>query len=183
DLATRVRQAAGTALGGLRGAVVAFGPRDGCALAFVSRPGFVPNLLATGISHRDYAGYRDDHDQPLFNRALQGQYPPGSTVKPLIGLAGLQAGVTDWQRTIWDPGFYRIEGEQRVFRDWRRQGHGWVDMHKAVMQSCDTYFYDMGFRLGIDRMSDFLARFSIGLRTGIDLPSEARGIQIGRAHV
>ncbi|WP_238582900.1 penicillin-binding protein 2 [Isoalcanivorax pacificus] len=180
QLDIRVQQAAWDALGERRGAVVAIDPRDGGVLAFVSRPGFDPNLFVTGISHLDYAGYRDDHDQPLFNRALQGQYPPGSTVKPLIGLAGLQAGVTDWQRTIWDPGFYRIEGEQRVFRDWRRQGHGWVDMHKAVMQSCDTYFYDMGFRLGIDRMADFLARFSIGLRTGIDLPSEARGIMPSR---
>lgn len=172
----RVQQAAWDALGERRGAVVAIDPRDGGVLAFVSRPGFDPNLFVTGISHQNYANYRDDHDQPLFNRALQGRYPPGSTVKPIIGLAGLDAGVTDWQRRIWDPGFYRIEGEERVFRDWRRQGHGWVDMHKAMVQSCDTYFYDMGFRLGIDRMAAFLSRFFIGVRSGIDLPSEARGI-------
>lgn len=172
----KVQKAAWDALGDRRGAVVAIDPRDGGVLAFVSRPGFDPNLFVTGISHVDYAGYRDDHDQPLFNRALQGQYPPGSTVKPIIGLAGLAAGVTDWQRTIWDPGYYRIEGETRVFRDWRRWGHGHVDMNKAIMQSCDTYFYDMGYRLGIDRMAAFLRNFGLGDRTGVDLPSEARGI-------
>ncbi len=177
----RVQQAAWDALGERRGAVVAMDPRDGGILAFVSRPGFDPNLFVTGISHRNYSEYRDDLDRPLFNRALQGQYPPGSTLKPIAGLAGLDAGVTDWQRTMWDPGYYRLEGQTRVFRDWRRQGHGWVDMHKSIVESCDTYFYDMGFKLGIDRMHDFMVRFGLGDRTGIDLPGESRGIMPSRA--
>lgn len=177
----KVQQAAWDALGERRGAVIAIDPRDGGVLAFVSRPGFDPNLFVTGITHHDYSGYRDDGDRPLFNRALQGQYPPGSTLKPIAGLAGIDAGVTDWQRTIWDPGYYRLEGQERVFRDWRRQGHGWVDMHKSIVESCDTYFYDMGFKLGIDRMHDFMIRFGLGDRTGIDLPGEARGIMPSRA--
>lgn len=171
-----VQRAAFDALGDRRGAVVAIDPRDGGLLAFVSRPGFDPNLFVTGISHRAYADYRDDHDKPLFNRATQGQYPPGSTVKPFIGLAALQAGVTNWQRSIHDPGFYSLEDDPHVYRDWKKGGHGRVDLHKAVVQSCDTYYYDMGFKLGIERMHDFLSRFHLGRETGIDLPSESTGI-------
>lgn len=175
-----VQKAAWEALEGHRGAIAAIDPRDGGVIAFVSRPGFDPNLFVTGISHHDYNRYRDDVDRPLFNRTLQGQYPPGSTVKPMIGLAGLEAGVTDWERTIRDPGYFRLEGSSRVFRDWRREGHGMVDMHKAVVESCDTYFYDMGHRLGIDRLSTFLEGFGLGVVTGIDLPNETRGIRPSR---
>lgn len=176
-----VQRAAFEALGDRRGAVVAIDPRDGSLLAFVSRPGFNPNLFVTGISHGDYARYRDDHDKPLFNRASQGQYPPGSTVKPFIGLAALDAGATNWQRSIQDPGFYSLEDDPRVYRDWKRGGHGRVDLHKAVVQSCDTYFYDMGFKLGIERMHDFLSQFHLGRETGIDLPSESTGILPNKA--
>ncbi|ASK33094.1 penicillin-binding protein 2 (plasmid) [Alcanivorax sp. N3-2A] len=172
----KVQQAAYDALGDRRGAVVAIDPRDGSVLAFVSRPGFDPNLFVTGISHQDYARYREDHDNPLFNRALQGRYPPGSTFKPFLGIAGLDAGVTDWQRTIFDPGYYQLEGDSHRYRDWKRWGHGRVDMHKAIVESCDTYFYDLGFRLGIARMHDFLSGFSLGEATGIDLFNESTGI-------
>tara|TARA_A100001391_G_scaffold164665_1_gene124394 strand:+ start:6385 stop:8274 length:1890 start_codon:yes stop_codon:yes gene_type:complete len=172
----KVQQAAYDALGDRRGAVVAIDPRDGSVLAFVSRPGFEPNLFVNGISHQDYARYREDHDNPLFNRALQGRYPPGSTVKPFIGLAGLDAGVTDWQRTIFDPGYYQLEDNPHRYRDWKRWGHGWVDMTKAVVESCDTYFYDLGFKLGIARMHDFLSDFSLGQPTGIDLLNESAGL-------
>lgn len=172
----KVQRAAYDALGDRRGAVVAIDPRDGSVLAFVSRPGFDPNLFVTGISHQDYARYREDHDNPLFNRALQGRYPPGSTIKPFIGIAGLDVGVTDWQRTIFDPGYYQLEGDTHRYRDWKRWGHGRVDLHKAMVQSCDTYFYDLGFRLGIERMHDFLTGFSLGELTGIDLFGESNGI-------
>ncbi|KAF0807425.1 penicillin-binding protein 2 [Alcanivorax xiamenensis] len=175
SLDLKVQQAAYDALGERRGAVVAIDPRDGSVLAFVSRPGFDPNLFVTGISHKDYARYQQDHDHPLFNRALQGRYPPGSTVKPMLGLAGLDAGVTNWERTIHDPGYFSLEGNPHRYRDWKRWGHGQVDMEKAVVQSCDTYFYDMGFRLGIDRMHDFMIGFSIGEATGIDLLNESEG--------
>ena len=114
-----VQRAADEALGDRRGAVVAIDPRDGSVLAFVSRPVFDPNLFVNGISHQDYARYREDLDNPLFNRALQGRYPPGSTVKPFIGLAGLDAGVTDWQRTIFDPGYYQLEDNPHRYRDWK----------------------------------------------------------------
>ena len=171
-----VQQAGWNALGGRRGAVIAIDPRDGGVLAFVSRPGFDPNLFVTGISLTDYSAYREDPDRPLFNRALQGQYPPGSTIKSMMGLAALEAGVTDWQRTIQDPGFFRLPGTDRVFRDWKRGGHGKVDLHIAIMQSCDTYFYDASLKMGIDHMSSFLSYFNLGRPTGIDLQGELSGI-------
>ena len=175
-LSMRVQKAAYEALGERRGAVVAIDPRDGSVLAFVSRPGFNPNLFVTGISHNDYSAYRNDHDNPLFNRALQGRYPPGSTVKPMLGIAGLDAGVTNWQRSIFDPGYYQLENDPHRYRDWKRWGHGRVDLHLAVVQSCDTYFYDMGFKLGIDRMHRYMNLFSLGQHTGIDLFNESTGI-------
>ncbi len=145
-------------------------------LAFVSRPGFNPNLFVTGISYKDYSAYRNDHDNPLFNRALQGRYPPGSTIKPMYGLAGLDAGVTNWERTIFDPGYYQLENDPHRYRDWKRWGHGRVDLRDAVVQSCDTYFYDMGFKLGIARMNSYMNQFSLGQPTGIDLYNESSGI-------
>lgn len=171
-----VQRAGWNALGGRRGAAIAIDPRDGGVLAFISRPGFDPNLFVTGISLRDYGAYREDPDRPLFNRALQGQYPPGSTIKSMMGLAALEAGVTNWQRTIQDPGFFRLPGTARVFRDWKRGGHGKVDLHKAIVESCDTYFYDASLKMGIDHMSDFLSYFNLGRRTGIDLQGELGGI-------
>ncbi|EKF75787.1 penicillin-binding protein 2 [Alcanivorax hongdengensis A-11-3] len=175
-LSMKVQQAAYDALGDRRGAVVAIDPRDSSVLAFVSRPGFDPNLFVTGISHKDYSAYREDHDKPLFNRALQGRYPPGSTIKPFMGIAGLDAGVTNWQRTIFDPGYYQLEDNPHRYRDWKRWGHGRVDLHKAIVQSCDTYFYDLGFHLGIDRIHQYLSEFSLGQPTGIDLNNESTGI-------
>ncbi len=172
----KTQQAAWSALGNRRGAVVAIDPRDGGVLAFVSRPGFNPNLFVTGISHTDYSAYRDDHDRPLFNRALQGQYPPGSTIKPLIGLAGLQYNVTNWSRSIRDPGIFRLPDTERTYRDWKKGGHGIVDLHTAVVQSCDVYFYDMGVKLGIDNYHAFMDQFTFGRLTGIDIPGEATGI-------
>ncbi|MDF1820434.1 MAG: penicillin-binding protein 2 [Alcanivoracaceae bacterium] len=175
DLA--VQQAAWDALGQRRGAVVAIDPRDGGVLAFVSRPGFDSNLFVTGISYDDYSAYREDHDKPLFNRALQGQYPPGSTVKPIIGLAGLAAEQTSWQRTVRDPGWFSLPDTERVYRDWKRGGHApRVDLHMAVQQSCDVYFYDLGVRMGIDFMHDYLTLYGFGHRTGLDIEGEARGI-------
>ena len=171
-----VQRAAWDALGGRRGAVIAIDPRDGGVLAFVSRPGFDPNLFVTGISLVDYAGYRDDPDRPLFNRALQGQYPPGSTIKSMMGLAALEAGVTDWQRTIRDPGFFRLPGTTRIVRDWKRGRNGVVNLHTAVVESCDTYFYDAGLKMGIDHIATFLAHFGLGAMTGIDLQGELPGI-------
>ncbi|MFN3714808.1 MAG: penicillin-binding protein 2 [Alcanivoracaceae bacterium] len=175
-----VQRAAWDGLGERRGAVIAIDPRDGGVLAFVSRPGFDPNLFVTGISLRDYATYRDDPDRPLFNRALQGQYPPGSTIKSMMGLAALEAGVTDWQRTISDPGFFRLPGTDRVFRDWKRGGHGIVNLHRAIVESCDTYFYDASLKMGIDHIHHVLSHFAFGRQTGLDIPGELTGIMPSR---
>jgi penicillin-binding protein 2 len=168
-----VQRAAWRALGERRGAVVALDPRDGGVLALVSRPGFKTNRFVTGISNR---AYQNDLDNPLFNRAAHGQYPPGSTIKPFLGLAGVTTGTTDWDYTIDDPGHFSLEDDPRVYRDWKRGGHGKVDLHKAVVQSCDTYFYELGFELGIDRIHEHLTRFGLGRPTGIDLPGESSGI-------
>lgn len=171
-----VQRAAWDALAGRRGVVIAIDPRNAGVLAFVSKPGFDPNLFVTGISHKEFARYRDNPHNPLINRGLQGRYPPGSTVKPMIGLAALEQGVTDWERSIDDPGYFQLEGVERPFRDWKRQGHGRVDLHKAIVESCDTYFYDLGFRLGIDNLSRYMAGFGLGSPTGIDLQGEGAGI-------
>ncbi len=181
NLDIRVQQAAFEALGDRRGAVVAIDPRSGGVLALVSTPGFDTNLFVNGISSRDYGALRDSPDVPLFNRAVQGQYPPGSTVKPMMGLAGLQAGLVTPQTTVPDPGWYRLPGDSRRYRDWilrvRGTGHApQVDLKMAIAQSCDVYFYDLARRLTIDRMHDYLEPFGLGHRTGIDTTNERGGV-------
>lgn len=171
-----VQRAGWQALEGQNGAVVAIDPRSAGVLALVSRPGFDANLFVTGISRKDYATLRADPEQPLFNRALQGQYPPGSTVKPFMGLAGLAYGVTSWQRSLYDPGYFQLPGVERRYRDWKHSGHGIVDLEKAVQMSCDVYFYTIGVELGIDRIHEFLSHFKFGRLTGIDIFGEAPGI-------
>ncbi len=172
----RLQAVATAALGGRSGAVVALDPRNGEVLALVSEPDFDPNLFVNGISRRDYARLRDDPERPLFNRALRGQYPPGSTVKPVVALAGLESGVVSAARRMFAGPYYELPGGGRRFRDWKRGGHGWVDMDRAIVRSCDVYFYDLSYKLGIDRLHDFYARFGLGRRTGIDLPGELGGL-------
>lgn len=174
DLPTQ--EAAAQAMLGKRGAVVAIEPDTGGVLAFLSVPGFNSNLFVTGIDHKNYSALQTDRWRPLFNRALQGQYPPGSTVKPMVGLAGLDAGFIDWNYTIWDPGWYKINGDGRFYRDWKKWGHGFVNLDTAITQSCDTYFYELSHRMGVNRLHDFLTRFSFGRRTMIDMSGEAGGI-------
>jgi len=176
-----VQRTAYRALEGRRGAVVAIDPDNGEVIALVSAPGFDTNLFVNGISARDYNALRDSRDLPLFNRAVQGQYPPGSTVKPIFGLAGLEYGEITPESTIRDPGWYTLPGEDRRFRDWtlkvRGTGHGdQVDLNQAIAESCDTYFYDLAHRLGIDRLHDFAAPFGLGAPTGLDSTNERGGI-------
>ncbi len=176
-----VQEAAYAALEGRRGAVVAMDPRNGELLALVSAPGFDSNLFVNGISARDYSALRDSPNLPLFNRAVQGQYPPGSTVKPIFGLAGLEYGLVTPETTIRDPGWYRLPGEERRFRDWtlriRGTGHGSeVDLHQAIEESCDVYFYDLAHRMGIDRLHEFTEPFGLGSATGLDTTNERSGI-------
>lgn len=162
-------------LGGRRGAIVAMDPQDGAVLAFVSTPGFDPNLFVGGIPSSLYSGLRDHPDKPLYNRALQGVYPPGSTIKPMSAMGGLHYNVVDWNFRIGDPGFFTLPGSSHRYRDWRKQGHGTVDMTKAVAESCDTYFYIMSDRMGVDRFHDWMAQFGFGTETGIDLVHERTG--------
>ena len=179
-LDARLQETAVAAMQGRRGAVVAIDVKTGGVLAAVSNPGFDPNLFVTGISYRDYKNLNDDIDTPLFNRFLQAQYPPGSTIKPVVGLAGLHTGFTDVNRAISDPGFYTLPGSSRIYRDWSLAktggGHGRVNLKVGISQSCDTYFWDLGTRMGIDKMSEFGTHFGLGKITGIDVPSERKGI-------
>lgn len=176
ELDVKLQQVAEEALGDRRGAVVAIDPHTGGVLAFVSKPGFDPNLFVTGISYADYGALRDSLDQPLFNRVLRGQYPPGSTIKPIVALAGLDAGVVTRTSRVYDPGFYQLPNVSHKYRNWNRSGDGWVDMSYAVARSNDTYFYDLANKLGIDRMHDFMSQFGIGQRVSIDMYEEAAGL-------
>jgi penicillin-binding protein 2 len=169
------------ALGDQRGAVVALDPRTGGVLALVSKPGFDGNLFVNGISSQAYSALRDSPDVPLLNRAVQGQYPPGSTVKPMLGLVGLEAGLVTPDFAVPDPGWYRIPGDARRYRDWilriRGTGHApEVDLRLAIAESCDVYYYDLARRLGIDDLAMGLEPYGLGRRTGIDITSEQPGI-------
>ena len=171
----RLQMDAEAALGGRRGSIVAIDPANGHVLALVSQPGYDPNLFSVGISTKDYRRLQEDPDIPLFNRALRGLYPPGSTIKPMIGLAGLQYGTMEpWERTFC-LGHFSLPGSSHRFRDWKKTGHGHVNLKEAVAQSCDVYFYELALKLGIDNLHDFLAGFGLGARTGIDVPSEKGG--------
>ncbi|MGD0961818.1 MAG: penicillin-binding protein 2 [Methylomonas sp.] len=164
------------AMGQFNGAVVAIEIKTGGVLVFVSRPGFDPNPFVTGISAKEYKTLQESTDQPLYNRALRGQYPPGSTIKPFMALAGLEYGVTDFGHRLFCPGYYRLPNVEHKYRDWKKFGHGMVDMNEAITQSCDVYFYDLALALGIDRMHEFLNKFGFGKRTGIDLVGEIDGL-------
>ena len=172
---------ASEALGDRRGTVVAIEPKTGGILALVSKPGYDPNLFVTGIGHKTYALLRDSKDVPLFNRALQGQYEPGSTLKPIIALAGLVTGVTNADYTIDDPGWFRLPNSKRLYRDWNWHasgtgGHGSVNLEKAIYRSCNIYFYDLAVKMGIDRLDDYLALFGFGVNTVLDLPEARSGL-------
>jgi len=158
------------------GALVALEPRSGAVLAFVSAPSFDPNLFVNGLDSRTYQQLRDSPERPLFNRALRGQYPPGSTIKPFLGLAGLELGVVRADRPLNCPGYYILNNDPRRYRDWKKEGHGETDLTKAIVQSCDVYFYDLALNLGIDRMYRYLSRFGLGQRSGIDIHGEAAGL-------
>jgi penicillin-binding protein 2 len=170
SLDLRLQQITERLLDGRRASVVAIDPKTGGILALVSEPGYDPNLFVTGISTTDYSALRDSPDLPLFNRALRGGYPPGSTIKPVIALAALDSGTVSPSHTVWDPGFFTLSQGGRRYRDWKRGGHGRVDLNLALAQSCDVWFYDVGYRMGVDKMSDYLGRFGFGAVTSLDLP-------------
>lgn len=172
----RLQEAAETAFGGRRGALVAIDPSTGGVLAFVSKPGFDPNLFIDGIDPPTWNELNTHPDRPMVNRALSGQYPPGSTYKPFMALAALELGKRTPQYAINDPGFFTLPGNSHQYRDWKPGGHGSVNLHHSIVISCDTYYYQLAFDLGIDTISNFMRQFGFGARTGIDLEGEAIGI-------
>lgn len=163
-----------TAFGGRRGALIAIEPSTGGILAFVSKPGFDPNLFVDGIDPVNWKELNESLDRPLNNRALTGIYPPGSTFKPFMALAALETGKRTPTQAIADPGYFDFGG--RRFRDDKVGGHGMVDMYKSIVVSCDTYYYHLANDLGIDNISRFIGQFGLGAKTGIDIDGEARGV-------
>ena len=164
------------ALDGRRGAVVAIDPNNGEILALVSSPSFDPNSFATGMSPSEYNTLQNDRDRPLFNRAVRGSYPPGSTIKPMLSLAALEVGATNLTRRSMCFGWYSLPGSSHRYRDWRPEGHGEVDLHDAIEQSCDVYFYEISRDIGIDNMHLYLDQFGLGRNTGIDMAGESDGL-------
>ncbi|MFT5635990.1 MAG: penicillin-binding protein 2 [Cognaticolwellia sp.] len=164
------------ALSGKRGAIVAIDPRDGGVLAMYSNPSFDGNLFVHGISSKKYKKLlAPESNKPLLNRTLQG-YPPASTIKPLLALTGLDAGIITPETEIYDPGFYQLPGIETKRRDWKKWGHGKVDLNKSLEQSCNIYYYDLAYKLGITRISQMMMKFGFGEYTGIDLHEESRAI-------
>lgn len=172
----RMQQEADRILGDRRGALVAINPQDGTVLAFVSKPSFDPNLFIDGIDSDTWKMLNDDWKKPLINRVTQGLYPPGSTFKPFMGMALLESGKITQNTIVPAPGAWSIPGSRHIFRDSVRSGHGLANLSKAIQVSSDTFFYRLGYEMGIDKASPYLAQFGFGQKTGIDLPSEYTGV-------
>ncbi|MEQ9904558.1 peptidoglycan DD-transpeptidase MrdA [Pectobacterium aroidearum] len=162
-------------LEGSRAAVIVTDPRDGGILAMVSTPSYDPNLFVDGISTKAYNLLRNDPNRPLINRATQGVYPPASTVKPYIAVSALTAGVITTNTSLFDPGWWQLPGSEKRFRDWKKWGHGRLNLTKSLEESADTFFYQVAYDMGIDRLSEWMNKFGYGERTGIDISEESRG--------
>ncbi|GAB0110705.1 penicillin-binding protein 2 [Pseudoalteromonas distincta] len=170
-----LQQIAQHALKDMRGAIVVMDAKDSGILALYSNPSYDPNLFVHGISSKDYKSLLNP-DRPLINRTTQGRYAPASTVKPLMAILALEENIVTETTSVWDPGFFQIPNVDHKWRDWKRWGHGHVDVYKAIEESCDTYFYDAAYRLGITKISDFMARFGFGDLSGIDIHEETTAI-------
>jgi penicillin-binding protein 2 len=181
SLDIKLQQAIEAAFGNRRGALVAIDPANGEVLAFVSKPGFDPNLFVEGIDPASWDALNDSPDKPLLNRPLRGAYPPGSTIKPFLALSALTSGKRSSTQTIFDPGFFQIAGSAHRFRDDKVGGHGYVDMPKSIIVSCDTYYYMLASDTDIDVTHAFLAQFGFGSKTGIDIEGELPGVLPSRA--
>jgi penicillin-binding protein 2 len=173
---TRLQRAAIKALEGQKGAIVAIEPASGNVVAFVSNPSFDPNPFVNGISVGLYDELRNAPERPLFNRALQGLYPPGSTVKPVMAAGGLEMGLRDRHSTTFCPSFFQLPGAEHKYRCWQKAGHGTIDLVSSIAESCDVFYYSLARDMGIDRMHDLLISFGLGTVTGIDLPGELPGL-------
>jgi penicillin-binding protein 2 len=170
----KLQEIAEKAFGERRGALVAIEPGSGDVLAFVSRPGFDPNLFVDGIDPQNWDALNNSPDHPMVNRAINGVYPPGSTFKPYMALAALTLGKRTPHQSIFDPGFFNFGGH--TFRDDKKGGHGSVDMYKSIVASCDTYYYQLANDLGIENIASFMRQLGFGARTGIDIPNESEGV-------
>lgn len=173
---TRLQKVAYEALKDKRGAVVVMSTHNGEILSMVSSPSYDPNLFVNGINSEDYKRLANSKDRPLYNRAVRGLYPPASTVKPFIALAGLDKGVVDTNYSVYDPGWFKLPGVTHSYRDWKKTGHGVINIKRAIMVSCDTYFYQLGHRLGIAAIEEMLTQFGFGQLTHVDLMEEAPGL-------
>lgn len=172
----KLQQVAEQVFGDYRGALVALDPRNGGVLALVSKPGFDPNLFVDGIDTATWRELNDADERPLINRALRGVYPPGSTIKPFMGLAGLETGLRRPGDSIADAGYHTLPGSSHRYRDWKKDGHGMVDLKRSIIVSCDTYYYGLAQQMGIERMAAYLGQFGFGKKTGVDLDGELSGL-------
>ncbi len=175
-LDVELQRTAKEALGENRGAVVAIDPRNGDVLVLASQGDYDPNLFVNGIDHDSYQALQRSPAKPLFNRALKGQYPPGSTIKPFIGLAGLELGNTTTDESIFCRGWYTLPNHDHRYRDWKKSGHGHTDLKKSIIESCDVYYYNLARFMGINSIHDYLDQFGFGRKTGIDIGGELAGI-------
>ena len=180
-LDSRLQVASVAALGERRGAIVALDPRTGGVLAMVSQPSYDPNLFVTGMSISTFDDLASSIYLPLFNRAVNGQYAPGSTFKPVVGLAGISSGVTQWSETIEDKGWFQLPGQERVYRDWSwtkddSGGQGQVDLNRAIYRSSNVYFYDLASRMEIGSLLEFASQFGLGRNVAVDIPEASTGL-------
>lgn len=172
----KIQEIAEKAFGDRRGAMVAINPKTGEVLSYVSQPTFDPNLFVDGIDSENWKALNESLDKPLINRPLRGVYPPGSTFKPFVALAGLEAGKRLPPYSIQDPGFFTLPGNRHRYRDWKPSGHGTVDMQKAITVSCDTFFYGLAQELGIENMTNFVRHFGFGRKSEFDIKGEIEGL-------
>jgi len=180
-LDSKLQAASVDALAGRRGAIVALDPITGGVLAMVSEPSYDPNLFVSGMSSSQFRELTDSIYLPLFNRAVNGQYAPGSTFKPVVGLAGISAAITDWEETIEDKGWFKLPGQKRVYRDWswtkeNSGGQGEVNLNRAIYRSSNVYFYDLASRMPIDSLLGFAGQFGFGRNLALDIPEASSGL-------
>ncbi|MGM0905819.1 MAG: penicillin-binding protein 2 [Pseudomonadota bacterium] len=180
ELDLELQRKAAELLGEQRGSIILMDATTGGILSMASTPSYDPNWFVNGISVNQYQSLLNSTQSPLLNRVTQGAYPPASTIKPQIGLLGLEDGTITEKTRIWDPGWFEIKGVDRRYRDWLAWGHGWVDVETAITESCDTFYYDLALKLGVDKISSFMEQFGFGQKTGIDIHEEVPALMPSR---
>ena len=180
EIDIELQQRAQEILGEQRGTIIVMDPEDGGVMAMVSQPSYDPNWFAQGISVEQYRGLLNSRHSPLLNRATQGGYPPASTIKPQLAVVGLEEGTITRDSQVWDPGWFQIKGVNHKYRDWLSWGHGWVNVDTAIIESCDTFYYDLALKLGIDTISEHMFQYGFGEYTGIDIGEESAAVMPSR---